>query len=59
METDPSRMCERFVDLPEINVLGVEGDYRKPLVLHFESRRAVVWDVPSVGWSPERRTGHS
>jgi transposase len=35
-------MCERFVDLPEINVLGVEGDYRQPLTVHFESRRSVV-----------------
>ena len=42
METDPSRMCERFVDLPEIHVLGVEGDYREPFIVHFESRRAVV-----------------
>ena len=42
METDPSRMCECFVDLPDINVRGVEGDYREPLTIHFESRRAVV-----------------
>ena len=42
METDPSRMCERFVDLPEINVLGVEGDYREPFIVHFESRRTAV-----------------
>jgi transposase len=35
-------MCERFVDLPDINVRGVEGDYREPLTVHFESRRAVV-----------------
>jgi transposase len=35
-------MCERFVDLPEINVLGVEGEHREPLTVHFESRRAVV-----------------
>jgi transposase len=42
VETDPTRMCERFVDLPDINVLGVEGDHREPLVVHFESRRAVV-----------------
>jgi transposase len=35
-------MCERFVDLPDINVRGVEGDYREPLTIHFESRRTVV-----------------
>ena len=42
METDPTRMCERFVDLPDIGVLGVDGNYREPLVIHFESRRVVV-----------------
>jgi transposase len=35
-------MCERFVDLPDINVRGLEGDYREPLTIHFESRRTVV-----------------
>lgn len=35
-------MCERFVDLEGISVLGVEGDYREPLIVHFESRQAVV-----------------
>jgi len=35
-------MCERFVDLPDIGVLGVDGNYREPLVIHFESRRVVV-----------------
>ncbi len=35
-------MCERFVDLPEIDVLGVEGEHREPFIVHFESRRAVV-----------------
>jgi transposase len=35
-------MCERFVDLPDISVLGVEGNYREPLVIHFESKRVDV-----------------
>jgi transposase len=35
-------MFERFVDLPDINVLGIEGDHREPLTVHFESRRTVV-----------------
>lgn len=26
METDPTRMCELLVGLPDVNVLGVEGD---------------------------------
>jgi hypothetical protein len=51
VETDPSRICERFVDLEGISVLGVEGDYREPLTVHFESRRAVV-GCPECGWSP-------
>jgi transposase len=42
VEADPSRMCERFVDLPEINFLGVDGDYREPFIVHFESRRTAV-----------------
>ena len=42
METDPSRMCERFVDLPDVRVRGVEGNYREPLVIHFESKRVDV-----------------
>ncbi len=51
METDPTRMCERFVDLPDISVLGVDGDYRGPFTIHFESRRVVV-GCPNAGWSP-------
>jgi transposase len=35
-------MCERFVDLPNVNVRGVEGNYREPLVIHFESKRSDV-----------------
>jgi len=42
VETDPTRMCERFVDLLDINVRGVEGDYREPFVIHFESKRIDV-----------------
>jgi len=42
VETDPSRMCERFVDLPDVRVRGVEGNYREPLVIHFESKRVDV-----------------
>jgi transposase len=35
-------MCERFVDLPDIKVRGVEGNFREPLVIHFESKRVDV-----------------
>src|SRR5487761_445238 len=35
-------MCERFVDLLDINVRGVEGNYREPLIIHFESKRVDV-----------------
>ncbi|HEY5121760.1 MAG TPA: ISL3 family transposase [Acidimicrobiales bacterium] len=35
-------MCERFVDLPDISVLGIEGKYREPFTIHFESQPAVV-----------------
>ena len=42
METDPTRMCERFVDLPDVTVRGVEGGHREPLVIHFESKRVDV-----------------
>ncbi len=39
METDPTRMCERFVNLPDVSVLGFDGDCRDPLVIQFESKR--------------------
>ena len=42
METDPTRMCERFVDLLDISVRGLEGNYREPLIVHFESKRVDV-----------------
>ncbi len=39
METDPIRVCELIVGLPDVNVLGVEDlGADAPLRLHIESR---------------------
>ncbi len=39
MQTDPIRMCELLVGLPEVYVLGIdEGDVEKPLRVHVETR---------------------
>lgn len=41
METDPIRVCELIVGLPDVSVLGVEDDGAgRPLRLHVESRTA-------------------
>ena len=38
METNPIRVCELLVGLPEVNVLGVEDDGAGPLRVHVERR---------------------
>ncbi len=37
MESNPTRMCERLVGLPAVNVLAVESD-AVMIVVHVESR---------------------
>lgn len=41
-ETGPSRWCEHFIDLPDINIRGIEGNWRGLLIIDFEVRRSVV-----------------
>lgn len=59
METNPIRMCELLVGLPDVNVLGVEDVAGEPIRVHVESRvdepscsvcgaRAWVKDRPQV-----------
>lgn len=43
METNPTRMCELLVGLPEVNVLGVEDRVDRPLRVHIESRVDQAW----------------
>ena len=38
METDPTRMCELLVGLPEVNILGIEDVSGEPLVVEIETR---------------------
>jgi len=38
VETNPTRMCELLVGLPEVNVLGVQDRAGRPLVVTVESR---------------------
>ncbi len=38
METNPTRMCELLVGLPEVNVLGVADEPGGPLVVKIETR---------------------
>ena len=42
METDPTRMCELLVGLPDVNVLGVDDVTSGPLRIHVELRTQVV-----------------
>lgn len=43
METNPTRICELLVGLPEVNVLGIDDDERGPLWVHVESRLERTW----------------
>jgi hypothetical protein len=38
VETDPARMCELLVGLPDVTVLGVVDQSNTPLRLHIETR---------------------
>ncbi len=38
MVTDPTRMCELLVGLPEVTVLGLEDEVGAPLYIHVETR---------------------
>lgn len=43
METDPTRMCELLVGLPEVIVLGVEDQHGRPIRVVVESRLDQGW----------------
>jgi hypothetical protein len=36
--TDPTRVCELLVGLPEVTVLGLEDEMGAPLSIHVETR---------------------
>ena len=38
MESDPTRMCELLVGLPEVNVLSIDDVAGDPLRVHIEGR---------------------
>ena len=38
MVTDPTRMCELLVGLPEVTVLGLDDEVGAPLSIHVETR---------------------
>lgn len=38
METDPIRVCELLVELPEVTVLGVDDEADGPIRVHIECR---------------------
>ena len=43
METNPTRMCELLVGLPDVDVLAVEDVAGGPLRIHVRSRPSVAW----------------
>jgi len=43
VETNPTRMCELLVGLPEVNVLGVEDEPGRPLRVHIKSIVDQAW----------------
>jgi metal-dependent amidase/aminoacylase/carboxypeptidase family protein len=63
VESDPTRMCELLVGLPEINVLGVVDEVDEMLQVHVETRvdrtgcrrRGVVARVTSMSVSLDGR----
>ena len=38
MESDPTRMCELLVGLPEVNVLGIDDVAGEPVRVHIEGQ---------------------
>ncbi|HYN55921.1 MAG TPA: hypothetical protein VES03_01870, partial [Motilibacterales bacterium] len=56
METDPTRICEILVGLPEVSVLGVEDVPGAPLMVHIDSQ-VEARNCPSCGrcgWVKDR-----
>ena len=56
METDPTRICQILVGLPEVSILGVEDVHGAPLVVHIESQ-VEARNCPSCGrcgWVKDR-----
>lgn len=49
METDPTRMCELLVGLPDVNVLGIDDVIEVPLSVHVEVRRDGPLRCPTCG----------
>ena len=37
METNPTRMCQLLVDLPEVHVIGIDKDPGQPMRVHVET----------------------
>lgn len=58
METDPTRMCQILVDLPEVDVLGVEPAVSgSPVVVHVSCQADWQRDCPACGtrgWVKQR-----
>ena len=42
MESDPTRMCELYVGLPDVQVLGIYARRGQPFTVHVETRREQV-----------------
>jgi transposase len=68
VEINATRMCERLVGLPDVNVLAVDDQRAKPIRVHVETRvervacpscatPAWVKDRPVVDWSTCRASG--
>jgi len=56
VETDPTRICQILVGLPEVSILGVEDVHGAPLVVHIESQ-VEARNCPSCGrcgWVKDR-----
>jgi transposase len=43
VETDPTRMCELLVGLPDVNVLAVDDQRGAAIAVHVESRPGRAW----------------
>ena len=57
METNPIRVCELLVGLPDVNVLGVDEDPGGPIRVHVETRgdRPACSGCGAVPWLKDRR----
>ena len=56
METNPIRVCELLVGLPDVTVLGVDDDAGEPLRIHVEARlgRPECPDCGGLVWRKDR-----